>query len=283
MTQVQSNGKVALVTGANSGIGRITARTLALQGYRVFLACRSEARTQPVLDEIQRLSHGSAQAEFLSLDLGDLDSVRSCAATFLQRGLKLHLLIGNAGLAGQRGITPSGFELAFGTCHVGHFLLVNLLLDRLRESVPARIVMVSSQAHRHARTIDFESLQQPTRTRTALKEYAVAKLANLLHTKELARRLEGTGISTYAVHPGVVATDVWRGIPKPAAWLLKRFMRSEEEGAATTLYCATEPDLAKHSGLYYANCLAVEPAPSALDTALAAGLWARSEAWVTAT
>lgn len=115
MLNVKTNGKVALITGANSGIGRVTARTLALQGYRVFLACRSEARTRPVLEEIERLSQGTAQAEFIRLDLVDLDSVRRCSEGFLRRGLKLHLLIGNAGLAGQRGITASGFELAFGT------------------------------------------------------------------------------------------------------------------------------------------------------------------------
>lgn len=281
MLNLETNGKVALVTGANSGIGRVTARTLALQGYRVFLACRSEARTRPVLEEIRRLSQGTAQAEFLPLDLGDLGSVRRCAEAFLERGLALHLLIGNAGLAGQRGITPSGFELAFGTCHVGHFLLVELLRERLEESAPARIVMVSSKAHRHAKTIDFAALQQPTRSRTALKEYAVAKLANMLHTKELARRLAGTGVTTYAVHPGVVATDVWRAMPKPVTWLLKRFMRNEEEGAATTLYCATAPQLAEQSGEYYADCQLSEASAVAHDWRLAAQLWAHSQAWVT--
>lgn len=281
MLNLETNGKVALVTGANSGIGRVTARTLALQGYRVFLACRSEARTRPVLEEIRRLSQGTAQAEFLPLDLGDLGSVRRCAEAFLERGLALHLLIGNAGLAGQRGITPSGFELAFGTCHVGHFLLVELLRDRLEESAPARIVMVSSKAHRHAKTIDFAALQQPTRSRTALKEYAVAKLANMLHTKELARRLAGTGVTTYAVHPGVVATDVWRAMPKPVTWLLKRFMRNEEEGAATTLYCATAPQLAEQSGEYYADCQLSEASAVAHDWRLAAQLWVHSQAWVT--
>lgn len=281
MLNLETNGKVALVTGANSGIGRVTARTLALQGYRVFLACRSEARTRPVLEEIRRLSQGTAQAEFLPLDLGDLGSVRRCAEAFLERGLALHLLIGNAGLAGQRGITPSGFELAFGTCHVGHFLLVELLRDRLEESAPARIVMVSSKAHRHAKTIDFAALQQPTRSRTALKEYAVAKLANMLHTKELARRLAGTGVTTYAVHPGVVATDVWCAMPKPVTWLLKRFMRNEEEGAATTLYCATAPQLAEQSGEYYADCQLSEASAVAHDWRLAAQLWVHSQAWVT--
>ncbi len=280
MQSVETNGKVALVTGANSGIGRVTASTLALQGYRVFLACRSEARTQPVLEDIQRLSNGTAHAEFLPLDLADLASVRRCAEILLERRLPLHLLIGNAGLAGQRGITPSGFELAFGTCHVGHFLLIELLLERLKASAPARIVMVSSKAHRHAKDIDFDALRNPTQTRTGLKEYAVAKLANLLHVKELARRLDGTGVTTYAVHPGVVATEVWRAMPRPMAWLLKPFMRSAEEGAATTLYCATTPALATQNGFYYADCRIEEPSSCALDPSLASRLRLHSEAWV---
>ena len=280
MPRVQSNGKVALVTGANSGIGWVTARTLALQGYRVFLACRSEARTRPVLEEIRQLSDGTAQAEFLLLDLGDLGSVRRCADAFLKRGLHLHLLICNAGLAGQRGMTTSGFELAFGTCHVGHFLLVELLKERLVESAPARIVMLSSKAHRHAQGIDFDWVRQPTRSRTALQEYAVAKLANLLHAKELARRLEGTGVTTYAVHPGVVATDVWRALPSMFAWVIKLFMRSEEDGAATTLYCATDPRVTGQTGRYYADSKEAQPSPVACDPVLAAELWRRSEGWI---
>ena len=280
MTHIELNGKVVLVTGANSGIGRVTARTLALQGYRVFLACRSEAKTRPVLEEIQRLSNGTARAEFIPLDLGDLGSVRRCARAFLKLGLPLNLLIGNAGLAGQKGITTSGFELAFGTCHLGHFLLVDLLTQRLIQSAPARIVMVSSKAHRHAQSIDFTTLQSPTQTRTAMKEYAVAKLANLLHTKELARRLSGTGVTTYAVHPGVVATDVWRAAPKALIWPLKFFMRSEEEGAQTTLFCATSLSLGTQSGLYYADCRAEDASSVASSPSLAAELWKQSERWV---
>ncbi|MDH4608063.1 SDR family oxidoreductase [Pseudomonas sp. BN102] len=280
MTNVVPNGKVAIVTGASSGIGRVTARELALQGYRVFLACRSAERTKPVLEEISRVSAGTAKVAYIPLDLADLDSVRRCAEAFLKLRLPLHLLVGNAGLAGQRGLTRSGFELAFGTCHVGHFLQVQLLLERLKESAPARVVMVSSKAHRHAQTIDMTAVRQPTSSRTGIKEYAVAKLANLLFTKELARQLEGSGVTTYAVHPGVVATDVWRTLPGPAAWLLKKFMRSEAEGAATTLFCATTPALSTQSGLYYADCAEAEASPTAQDMALAAELWRLSQEWV---
>nr|WP_100548316.1 MULTISPECIES: SDR family NAD(P)-dependent oxidoreductase [unclassified Pseudomonas] len=280
MYQVVPNGKVALVTGANSGIGAATAQALALQGYRVFLACRSAERTRPVLESIAQASNGTAKAAYIPLDLADLDSVRRCAEAFLKLRLPLHLLVGNAGLAGQHGLTKSGFELTFGTCHVGHFLLVQLLLERLKESAPARIVMVSSKAHRHAHTIDMTTVRQPTGSRTGLQEYAVAKLANLLFTRELSKRLEGSGVTTYAVHPGVVATDVWRTLPAPLAWVIKWFMRSAKEGAATTLYCATNPTLATHSGQYYEDCAKTEPSPIALDVALAAKLWEVSEGWV---
>lgn len=280
MTKVKPNGKVALVTGANSGIGRVTARELALQGYKVFLACRSLVRTSPVIEEIAHLSGDSADTQFLELDLADLGSVRRCADTFLRTGLNLDLLVCNAGLAGQKGHTRSGFELAFGTCHVGHFLLTQLVLDRMKKSKPARIVVVSSKAHRHAKSIDFNDVRLATRSRTGLPEYGIAKLANLLFVKELARRLEGTGVTTYAVHPGVVATDVWRGMPKLMAWVLKRFMRTAEQGATTSLHCATAAHLANESGLYYTDCAEEPTSPVAMDQKLAKELWRQSELWV---
>jgi NAD(P)-dependent dehydrogenase (short-subunit alcohol dehydrogenase family) len=272
-------GKVALVTGANTGIGRVTARTLALQGAQVFLACRSEQKTRAVLDEIATLSQGRAKAEFLPLDLGDLRSVRQCAAFFLARDLPLNLLICNAGLAGQKGLTASGFELAFGTCHVGHFLLTQLLMERLKASAPARVVVVSSKAHRHARDIDFAAVRTPTHSAGGLREYSVSKLANLLFAKELARRLEGSGVSTYALHPGIVASDVWRSVPWPVRPLLSRLMLSTDDGAATSLYCATSSEVAGQSGLYYEKCQVTEASTTACDTALAASLWSASEAW----
>lgn len=280
MKGTQMQGKVVLITGANTGIGRVTARELALQGAHVFLACRSREKTEAVLQEIASLSQGQAKAEYLPLDLGDLASVRRCAETFLARGLPLHLLINNAGLAGQRGMTASGFELAFGTCHVGHFLLTQLLLERLKASAPARIVVVASTAHRHAKKFDFDALTRTTRTLTAFPEYSVAKLANILFAAELSRRLEGTGVTTYALHPGVVASDVWRSVPWPFDKLMKRFMITTEQGAATSLYCATEPSLTNESGLYYDDCKRKTPTSLAQDKALAQRLWEASERWV---
>lgn len=280
LRQVVLNGKVALVTGANSGIGRVTARELALRGYHVFLACRSEEKTLPVLEEIRALSGGTARAEFLPLDLGSLSSVRRCAELFLARDLPLHLLVCNAGLSGQKGMTESGFELTFGVCHVGHFLLTQQLIGALTESGPARVVVVASKMHRWAKTLDLGWVKLPTHSVGALKEYSQTKLANILFTKELARRLEGSGVTTYAVHPGIVASDIWRGLPRPVAALLKRLMVTVEEGAQTSLHCATSPAVAGESGLYYDKCQPVESSPASHDRLLARRLWEASEQWV---
>ncbi|HEX7479606.1 MAG TPA: SDR family NAD(P)-dependent oxidoreductase, partial [Polyangiales bacterium] len=226
-------GRVALVTGANTGIGLVTARELARQGAHVFIACRSAERARPALAAIAADS-GSSEVELLSLDLSDLASVRQCARSFLERGLPLHLLINNAGLAGTRGATKSGFELAFGVNHVGHFLLTELLLERIRSSAPARIVTVASQAHYRAKGIDWDAVRKPTRSITGVPEYGVSKLANVLFSAELGRRLQGSGVTTYSLHPGVVATDVWRSVPWPFRWLVTHNLLSPEQGAATT-------------------------------------------------
>jgi retinol dehydrogenase-12 len=151
-----------LITGANTGIGKATASALAARGDRLYLACRSEARTAPVIEEIAGAT-GNDDLHFLSLDLGTLASVRECAAAFLAEDVPLHVLINNAGVAGQQGLTADGFELAFGTNHVGHFLLTNLLLDRLKASAPSRIVNVSSVGHYQAKGIDWEAVRQSTK------------------------------------------------------------------------------------------------------------------------
>jgi len=276
-------GKVALVTGANTGIGRVTAVALARQGAQVFLACRSAERTRQVLEEIQRLPGvAPGQVQWLPLELGDLASVRECARLFLAQGLPLHLLINNAGLAGARGLTPSGFEMSFGVNHLGHFLLTQLLLDRLQASAPARIVTVSSRAHRRVDGLALDEVRQPTRSRTGVAEYGASKLANLLFSAELGRRLAGTGVTTYAVHPGIVASDIWRTLPRwfQPIFFWARSMISVEQGAQTTLYCATAPALATETGLYYSDGQPVAPTPLGQDVLLAKTLWARSEAWV---
>lgn len=272
------DGKAYLVTGASSGIGRETALALAARGARVCVAGRSEEKTRSAIDAIAAET-GNRELEFLPLDLGDLASVRACARAYLATGAPLHGLINNAGLAGKRGVTESGFELAFGTNYVGPFLLTGLLLDRLRESAPARIVNVSSVGHYRAPGIDWTAVRQRTKSVTGLPEYGVSKLGNVLHAQELARRLADDGVTTYSLHPGAVATEVWRQVPWPVRPLIKRRMRSSAEGAETTLYCATSPDVAAESGHYYDDCRRTEPSAVATPE-LAAELWARSVAWV---
>src|SRR5262249_50051731 len=159
------------------------------------------------------------QVELVPLDLSDLASVRACAKELLERKPPIHGLINNAALPGQRGLTKDGFELQFGTNHLGHYLLTRLLLDRIVESSPARIGNISRNSHCSARRLDWDAVREQTRTVTAMREYAVSKLANVLFAKELARHLEGTRVTTYAVHPGVVASDAWRRVPGPVRWV----------------------------------------------------------------
>jgi NAD(P)-dependent dehydrogenase (short-subunit alcohol dehydrogenase family) len=271
------SGRTFLITGANTGIGRATAAGLAKRGGKVFLACRSAQQGRAAAAEITAAT-GNDAVVFLPLDLADLASVRDCAAEFLARGEPLHVLINNAGVAGARGLTKDGFELGFGVNHLGHFALTMALLDRLAASAPARVVTVASDAHYQARGIDFDAVRRPTASRTGLREYAVSKLGNVLFTQELARRTEGRGIAASALHPGVVASDIWRRVPWPVRPLLKLRMISTEEGAVTSLYCATAPELAETSGRFYENCR--ERQPSAVATPeLAGALWQHSEAW----
>jgi retinol dehydrogenase-12 len=213
------------------------------------------------------------------IDLADMESVRAAAGRILAKEQPLHVLINNAGLAGLRGVTKQGFELVFGTNHLGHFLLTMLLLPRLRESAPARIVNVSSGSHYDAKGIDFDALRKPTATVTSLPEYAVSKLANVLFTKELARGKAGPGVHSYALHPGMVASDAWREVPWPFRSIMKLFMITNEQGAQTTLHCATSPDVAEDDGLFYDKCKLREPSKLAQDETLAKELWAKSAEW----
>lgn len=266
-----------VVTGANTGIGLATAKGLAARGARVILACRSASKTLPVIDEL-RTATGNDRLEHLPLDLADLDSVRAATATLLDRGDPIDVLIANAGVAGQRGQTAQGFELAFGINHLGHFLFVTRLLDLLRAAAPARVVVVSSDSHYAATGLDEAQLRRPTRSITGMPEYERSKLANVLFTQELARRLPTDEIAVHALHPGVIASDIWRRIPWPIRPLVTRRMRSTEDGARTSLWCATSEELIGASGGYYADCAPKEPSPVATPE-LASWLWARSEEW----
>lgn len=269
-------GRSILITGASSGIGRATAIALAARGAQLCLAGRSEERHRDVLGAVRA---AGASARFLNLDLSRLASVRECAEQFLALGVPLHVLINNAGMAGSRGTTHDGFERAFGINHLGPFLFTELLLDRLASSAPSRVVNLSSKAHYRVRRIDWAALQQPTRTRAAFHEYSVSKLCNVLHARELAERLRGRGVNTYSVHPGVVASDIWRRLPWPVRQLMHLFMRSNEHGALTTLHCAVSEAAGRETGLYYDDCAPTTPSALALDGALAHELREKSREW----
>lgn len=272
-------GRTALVTGANTGIGLVTARELARAGARVWIACRNQGKAEAAMQEI-RQAVPAADLQFLALDLGNLAKVRQAAQTFLDSGEPLHMLVNNAGLAGSRGQTDDGFELAFGTNHLGPYLLTRLLLDRVKSSGGGRIVFVASRAHYRCKGIIWGDQTESTRTVAGLHEYGVSKLANVLTAKALAKRLTGTDVTTYSLHPGVVASDVWRRIPQPFRWLMTRFMITNDEGALTTLHCATSAAAAGETGLYYDKCAVKKPSRPARDEALAEELWQRSAAWV---
>jgi dehydrogenase/reductase SDR family protein 13 len=271
--------KLFIVTGANTGIGKITARELARGGARVLLACRSKAKTTAVIEEIQREVPG-AKLEYIQLDLSDLASVRTSAEAIVARNEPIHGLVNNAGMAGARGLTNDGFELTFATNHLGHYVLTRMLLDRIKQAGKGRIVNVASASHYQAKGIDWDALRKPTRSVTGMHEYAVSKLSNVLFTKALARRLEGSDVTTYALHPGVVATDVWRKVPGPLRWVMKKFMITPDEGAVASLRCAVDPELANQTGRYYdVGGKEREPNGLANDVELANTLWTRSAEW----
>ncbi len=273
------SGRVCIVTGANTGIGYVTALELARRGAHAFLACRSQAKVQPVIEEIRRKARHD-KVEFLPLDLASLTSVRKCAEAFLARELPLHVLVNNAGLSGKGGQTEDGFELVFGVNYLGHFLFTLLLLEKLKASGPARIINVTSLCHRKVKGIDWDAVQNPTPFFIwPHPTYPVSKLANILFTRELARRLGGSAVTTYAVHPGVVATDIWRVVPWPIRPIIKFFMLSNEEGARTQIRCATAPELADETGQFYVACERRNASHLAQDDALAEKLWRRSEQW----
>jgi retinol dehydrogenase 12 len=270
-------GHTVVVTGANTGIGRATALALAGQGWRVYVAARSAAKGEAAVAAIKAAT-ASDSVFYLALDLADLPSVRSSAEAFLDRGEPLHVLVNNAGVAGRRGLTRQGFELTFGVNHLGHFALTQLLLDRLVSSAPSRVVTVASDAHYSARGIDWDALRRPARGITGMHEYAVSKLCNVLFSQELARRTTGLGVRSYALHPGVVASDIWRRVPWPVRPVVTRNMLSVEQGAATSVYCAASPEVAPDSGLFYESCARREPSRLA-TVSLGRELWERSEAW----
>jgi retinol dehydrogenase 12 len=270
------SGRTYLVTGANTGIGLATASALAASGGQVYLACRSRAKGEAAVAGIIKAT-GNEAVRFLPLDLADLRSVRAAAEAFQAEGQPLHVLINNAGVAGRQGLTADGFELMFGVNHLGHFALTTALLGCLADG--ARVVTVASDAHFQAKGIDFGALRRRGRGITGMHEYAISKLCNVLFAEELARRTEGTGVTSYVLHPGVVASDMWRRVPRLVRPLVTRRMLTTEQGAQTSLHCSTAPELAGVSGHYYERSQERAPSPVATPD-LGRQLWEQSEAWV---
>lgn len=258
-----------LITGATSGIGRAAAMDLSQKGHHIVVAGRSVDRGTALVSGIE--GSGGA-ASFLHLDLGSLESVRQSAGEFMDRGITIDVMVNNAGVGMARGLSDDGFEKHFAINHLGHFLLNHGLRSAFREGT--RIITVASAVHKRVDRIDFDRVTRKGRSMFGLDEYAVSKLANVLYTAELARRHPEW--NTYAVHPGFVNTKILPG------WL--RLLRSSrlltpEQGAATIVYCATDPDLADESGNYYARGARADQSEAARDPELAAELWARSEQW----
>lgn len=272
-----------VITGPNTGIGRANAIALAERGVgRLILAARSRERTEPVIAEI-KAKNPEGKVDFVELDLGDLASVKRAAEEVLARDVTLDVLVNNAGLAGLQGQTRDGFELAFGTNHVGHYLWTEKLLPLVQRAPQGRIVIVASHGHYRVKNgIDWEAVRRTSATLSAFPEYCVSKLANVLHASELARRLEGTRVTTYALHPGGVASDIWQRRLGRFAILLRPFLITNEKGALTQLRCETAPELARETGLYYDKERPKKPSALARDVPLQDELKKRSDEYIAA-
>lgn len=257
-----------MITGVSSGIGKATAIALARLGYHVVAAGRSEERTMPVVEQMRAEARS---AEYLHLDLASLDSARNAAHEFVDSGRTLDVLVNNAGVGGVRGTTVDGFEIHFGVNHLGPFMLTHHLGPTFRPGT--RIVVVSSEVHRRADRIDWDRVQAKSRSIAGFSEYGVSKLANILFARRLAQLQPEW--RTYSLHPGVVDTNIFPAM----TGLLFRNRLTPEEGADTSVWCATAPELSDQSGLYYSRRKVWEPSATAQDDDLARELWARSERW----
>ena len=271
------NGMTVIITGSNTGIGKETARDLARRGARVILACRNVQKAKEVAKKIQDET-GNKQVLVKELDLAALKSVRNFSNEIHETEERLDVLINNAGIMRcPYWKTEDGFEMQLGVNHLGHFLLTNLLVDMLEKSKSSRIVNVSSLAHARG-NINFDDLQSEENYSPGLA-YAQSKLANVLFTRELSKRLEGKGVIAVALHPGVVKTDLARHLSISKSWLASTilfplawlFFKTPTQGAQTSIHCAVADDV--ESGLYYSDCKPKEPAAQGKDDGVAKKLW----------
>jgi len=275
MTTSNMQGKVCLVTGCSSGIGKVTARELAKMGATVVMVCRNRAKGEAVQAEIKEAS-GNDQVDLIVADLSELSQVRRVVNEFKQRYTQLHVLVNNAGgINGEHKITSDGLEFTFATNYLAPFLLTQLLLDMLKASEPARIVNVSSVAHTQG-MIDFADLQGAQRY-SFTKAYGQSKLAQVYFTYELASQLENTGVTVNVLHPGVVASnfnDGMKGIAHVIGGVIYFLVGiNAEKGARTTLYLATSPEVEGVSGKYFSNGKQTLSSRLSYDVAVRQRLW----------
>lgn len=274
-------GKTCVITGASSGIGKVSAEQLASMGARVVMVCRSQGRGERAKAEVEARS-GRGSVELMLADLASLDSVRAFARKFEESHGSLHVLLNNAGVVRlRRSLTTDGFETTFQVNYLSPFLLTNLLLPLLKTSAPSRIVNVSSAVH-YGGHIDLDDLQLE-RGYGVIRAYSQSKLALVLFTHELARRLEGTGVTANCLHPGAVATNIWGNALGPASFLgkvTKLFLRSPEKGAKTQVYLTSSPEIETVTGEYFEPKGKTRSSTESYDQALAERLWDASAALV---
>ena len=277
-------GKIALVTGATAGIGLITAEALARMGATVVIVSRSEEKCRNVVAQIQA-NTGNMRVEYIAGDLSAMAQVRAVAAEFLRRYDRLHILVNNAGaFINDRQVSADGYEMTFALNHLNYFYLTQLLQDTLIASAPARIVNVSSDAHRGGK-INFDDLMSE-KSYSGFGVYSMTKLANVLFTNELAQRLEGSGVTANSLHPGFVATNFGKnngGIVGLFMPVVQIFAINPEKGAETSIHLAASPDVEGVTGKYFTKKMPVQPAKAALDVSVQRRLWEVSETLIAQT
>ena len=276
----EMSGRVCVVTGSTHGIGQVTAEALARMGATVVVHGRNPERVDEVCRTIRDRT-GNSDVTGIAADFASLAEVRRFAATVAERHPRVHVLVNNAGAASTTyRKTADGFEWHFGVNHLAPFLLTNLLLDRIVASAPARIVVVSSEAHR-GNAVDLDDVNFERGRYRTLAAYGRSKFANILFTVELARRLEGTGVTANALHPGFVHTNLGADATGVMKWIVRAATLlglSPEEGAKTSIYLASSPEVATTTGRYFAKSRVAAPSPAAVDPELARRLWEKSEA-----